>query len=527
MQYALINAAQNASGAWTLTPIQQGTFTLGAEAPAFSDFPTNASAGSACNTPPCIWGGEHTIATIDMNGDGIADLLNTLIYQDKDDTGSGNYTPYWWQYTIRFSKRSLDGTYWPFYGSSAPGTAASVRTDVCLGGVAPMMQDTPYVSWIEGHIVTTKNVFADVDGDGIVDMIQGGSGGDNGTAGLVPAWWPGHGDGVFGVCPDGSLQCSCAAATFANLNLALPTDPNLVWGVHDVTGDGYADVVTSNQNGGGILVYENLGGTSFAPPLPVYVGGNLGFATEPTAIYFADMNGNGVDDIVLQAPAAGGSSAATALGYVDMHGVGEGPNTAIDTISIREGALTDIDNGLGAHVHATYDSAADLARQAGTPWPLPTPRHVVTSLTTSDSTGDSYITRYAYSNPIFDGHDNEFLGFQNVQTTSPGTGATVMNTATTYLDGACGPSQPLACAAGADYPLASYRGLPTLIDVFDGSPVHVGDFTSPTYLSTTHHSYATRILYSGSDGRKVRRVYDAQADTISMTRLPSSRRRER
>ncbi len=512
MSYALITAAQGTNG-WTLTPAQTGTFPLTADWPdTYQEYSPKPGTGWFCSSPPCVVGGEQTIATMDMNGDGIADLLNVINYTDP----SQSQPQWWWQYTIRFSKRSLDGTYWPFAGTDVPWASQASRTDVSVAGVAGNAQDNAQPVWNQNTLDYAQNQFADVDGDGIMDMVTAGGGSAN------MMWWPGHGDGVFGFCIGGGVQCASTDAIVAQPLITLPTNPNLVLGVHDVTGDGLADVIVGDVSGGGILYYENLGGFT----VPKFTGGTplnfpaLGMSGPPTAIYFADMDGNGIDDVILQGPKSSGGS-STALGFVDMHGVGTGPNSANDTTSIRVGALTDIynANGFGSNEHITYDSAADLARAAtaaGAPWARPNPRpmHVVTNVTTTDTTGDSYTTSYAYRDPVFDGRDQEFLGFQQVTTTTPGTSTTLMNTRTTYFYGACGTNEAVACSADVDYPQESYRALPTLTEVFDGNNELRGELFSPTYLSTTHHSYAGKILYQGADGRVVRRIYDAQTDAF-------------
>jgi hypothetical protein len=265
------------------------------------------------------------------------------------------------------------------------------------------------------------------------------------------------------------------------------------------------------------MVYPNLGREydgvpvfSYSDGIAVASNALLGWSgsASPSSLYFADMNGSGVDDIIVQQTPAGGSK-PTSLGYIDLFT--GGPD---GTLSLRPGLLTDISNGLGLATHVTYATTTQLGSQASPPWTTPQPLHVVTSITTSDSTSDSYTTTYTYSGPVFDGHDNRFLGFQKVTETTPGTAAQLMNTETTYFYAACtGPGAP-ACASGTSYPSASYRGLPTLTEVFDGGNGKAVNGNSATYLSTTHHSYIGQNLYTGTDDRAVTYVYEQQTDAF-------------
>ena len=493
MAYALLTASQS-GGQWVLTPQQEGTFHLTAEYPAEYGPSSN---GGVCNTDPCLLGGEKPVATIDANGDGLQDLLTVLNYSDQNSTE--NPLPSWWQYELRLSKRSLDGTYWPFFGTAVAAPMAGARTDVCIGGIDADAQSAPYEDW-NGDSAAYQ--FTDVDGDGIADMVESGGGTQN------ILWWPGHGDGVFGACPDGGVQCACASATALSLPVTVPPTSKQILGMHDVTGDGLADIVVGVS--GGIAVYVNLGGgvSSFAAPVTPATNPALAFAGALTAIYFVDMDGSGIDDIVMQGTPAGGKT-GTSLSFVDLYGTG----VAQTTTTQRPGMLIGINNGLGVTTSIAYDTSANLSRaaaSAGAAWTResPQPIHAVVSVTTSDSTGDAYTTHYTYWNPIFDGRDREFLGFQRVRQTTPGDAATLENTETTFFYGACGLDQAVLCVTGPNNSLASYRGLPTLTETFDG-----GAGRNVVYLSTTHHSYASATLYSGSDDRTVQRVYDAQEDT--------------
>jgi RHS repeat-associated protein len=531
-----VSPPTSSSTAWTLTPSASiSTFNLLLKYPAWpnpSPTPEASCSGGWAFIPP-QWGelaapvnetfalgSEGAIASLDVDGDGVTDLLTVTGFTLQDDTQG--CADVWSQYSVRFSKRAFDYSYAPFFGAAPSSATAGARTDVCVGGLPADQQNA---------LSPTANAFGDLDGDGIVDLLQWGA--------QTTTWWPGHGDGVFGMCPSGinglgatsggPVECACGSA----VGIALPVlqsssgpvaiPAGAVAAIHDVTGDGLGDIIVSGMPYPGELsVFVNKGLAvkgvpSFGDSIPVTVNALLGWSgnASPTSLYFADMNGSGVDDIIVQETPAGGSK-ATSLGYIDLYT--GGPD---GTESLRPGLLTDISDGLGLTTHVTYATTVQLANEATPPWTSPQPLHVVASVTASDSTGDSYTTTYTYSGPVFDGHDNRFLGFQNVTQTTPGAAAQLMNTETTYFYAACTGPGAAACGTGTHYPSASYRGLPTLTEVFDGvNKQGPNDPSSPTYLSTTHHSYAGQVLYEGNDNRTVTYVYEKQTDTFLYDTAP-------
>ncbi len=505
---------------WTLTPSATvSSFNLLLAYPAWPHSPTALQQGCSGGwawSPPIAGelpapvnetfalGSEGAIASLDIDGDGVSDLLTVTGFTLQIDSPQ-SCAETWSQYTVRFSKRAFDYSYAPFFGAAASSAPVGARTDVCIGGLPANQQNA---------LSPTANAFGDIDGDGIVDIVRWGT--------TTSTWWPGHGDGVFGMCPNGingigassggPVECSCGSA----VGIALPVGikAGSVAAIHDVTGDGLGDIIVSGPSPGEASVFPNAGLAvkgvpSFGSSIIVSVNALLGWSgnASPTSFYFADMNGSGVDDIIVQEIPAGGSK-ATSLGYIDLYT--GGPD---GTQSLRPGLLTDIDNGLGLTTHVTYATTTQLGSAASPPWASPQPLHVVASMTTSESGADSYTTSYTYSGPVYDGHDNRFLGFQKVRETTPGTAAQLMNTETTYFYAACTGPGAAACATGTMYPSASYRGLPTLTEVFDGG-------NAPTYLSTTHHSYAGQALYLGNDDRLVTHVYENQTDTFLYDTAP-------
>jgi RHS repeat-associated protein len=488
--YTFMNPSQaGPGGAWTWATGATGTFLLDKVWPEF------------ITVDERFLGDEQPYATMDVDGDGIADLLTTVVWgYSNDSTSSPNAADFLHRrLSVRFSQRSTNGTYSPFAGSVA--SAPSGRTDTCMGG-SLFGGDNVLDNGLDKnqHPIQAWRTFGDLNGDGLPDFVQL----DYDTANNASiTYWPGHGDGNFGVCPTGvALECACSdTESVGRVMLLAQGEDNLhLAAVHDVNGDGYGDLIVPTATGFDLLLGSG-DGLSFDSPLQVPVHTDLGWSGSglQDQFLFADMDGNGIDDVIVSQGGTG------VLGIVDMW-----QQRPAQLIGISNGVVT-------TAIH--YDSTSNLSRAAAATdaWLTQTPQvvHVVTSIETSDPIGDSYTTSYAYQNPVYDGHDQAFLGFQRVTETTPGTAATLMNTATTFYYGGCGVDFPgVTCPVGVDYAPASYRGLPILTDVFDGSSIQAGDFKSGIYLSTTHHSYSAVPLYLGADGRTVRRVYDAQDDTF-------------
>jgi RHS repeat-associated protein len=308
----------------------------------------------------------------------------------------------------------------------------------------------------------TRYWYVDINGDGLVDLVTYNAG----EFGGIPQVRPGDGRGEF-ACVDVLQPWPCQEPS---------TQPSRVYGIdvpgpikpwpfndetffHDVTGDGLADIVKYDMATGEVRVWVNQDGHTFACAVPSCVAGKvlnahaaeLGLSGSAAwnigehRTTFADMNGDGVDDIVILAN-PGAYVGVFMKKYVMDVSRGFAP---------RPGLLTRIHNGYGATTDIQYRSIAELDLAArsdpATAWRthVPVVDAVVTQITTQDTYhagGDPAATpidapyqfkrvaQYLYQDPAYDRWSRAFLGFRKVVAHYGDDAAT---TSTTYWYGPC------------------------------------------------------------------------------------------
>jgi len=216
--------------------------------------------------------------------------------------------------------------------------------------------------------------FADINGDGLTDIIQS-------VSGLAPwavskAWLNTGG----GWTPAPASWNPPIAITYRD-----NSDSSIFNGVEivDINGDGLPDLVMyqDGQRGHAAAAYLNTGGgwtrnDAFVPPIRLVDAIPNGSADE--GVRLVDMNGDGLVDMVQS------QGAISALPLYNLHRAiiqqGDPPNL-----------LAGIKNELGGFVQVTYGSAAQFGQ------PLPMPVTVVKSVTADDGMGSAVSTHYSYS----------------------------------------------------------------------------------------------------------------------------------
>jgi RHS repeat-associated protein len=172
----------------------------------------------------------------------------------------------------------------------------------------------------------------------------------------------------------------------------------------DINGDGLADLVLERAAPGECWYWLNLGNHTF-DVRRIITG--LPTASSGSAVRWADLNGNGTTDLIYA-----DSSAQERLQMVELGELLSG--------GLAPNLLTRIANGIGRvttleYAPSTQFALADAA--ANRPWPdaLPFPVTVVSAMTTSDSLGHEYVTRYRYHDGYYEPLEKQFRGFAEVE----------------------------------------------------------------------------------------------------------------
>ena len=172
--------------------------------------------------------------------------------------------------------------------------------------------------------------------------------------------------------------------------------------LEDLNGDGIDDLVTVQADT--IRYAINRAGQRFDAVQVVSSAGGvtLPLRDDSTSVLFADMNGNGSNDVV----------------WIDRNGV----VTYLELFPVRPNLLTRIDNGLGAITDVTYTtSALNRARDGGAGWTHPVPMSMLVvdavdtyakARTADDDIHD--VTTVRYADGFYDGAEKQWRGFGTV-----------------------------------------------------------------------------------------------------------------
>ena len=201
--------------------------------------------------------------------------------------------------------------------------------------------------------------------------------------------------------------------------------------IEDINGDGLDDVVVVTADT--LQYWLNRNGASFDAPVAVTsanVNGELPETTATTTVLFADMNGNGSNDVVW----------VSSSGHVQF----------LDLFPVKPNLLARVENGIGMVQEITYGtSLAELARDGSWEHRLNYGVNIVTSLDTwvtlsGDDGGKGLheLSSFAYHDGFYDGKEKQFRGFTSVDRTlqaDDGDGQEPGMTVSTYDVGATDP----------------------------------------------------------------------------------------
>ncbi len=205
--------------------------------------------------------------------------------------------------------------------------------------------------------------------------------------------------------------------------------------ISDITGDGLADLVLEPPTGQGELWYWiNRGNRSFTSRHEI-----LGLPVQESpsrVVRWADINGNGTVDLI------------------QADSLSEQPLVAVDVgalIGCTPGnhLLNRIENGIGRVTRITYRSSIEdrLADSATNkppaypwlkprPWPdaVPFPVTVVAEVETSDSLGHRYRNQFHYHDGYYDVAEKQFRGFGRVEQVDVGDSTAPTLVTRSYFD---------------------------------------------------------------------------------------------
>jgi len=358
---------------------------------------------------------EDRVNLADMNGDGISDLVHTsatdeVFYYINE--GKGSWAS---QAPMSISETS----------PPPPFMSDNVKTaDLDFNKRIDVVKSTEngYTVWLNyrngvysrelhtagaeynGDVIQLSETgvdFGDMNGDRLSDVVQVM------TSSVLYCASKGHGD-FFNAVEIAIPDTMLTDGTNGQIARAKITDIN---------GDGLSDLVVERAVANELWCWLNLGNDTFSSRITI-----IDMVTQysgNTAVRWADMNGNGSEDLIYA-----DSSAVERLRIIDIGKLVGG--------SAHPNLLSGIDNGLGRRTSIAYTSSTEQYRQAaaaGDPWTttIPFPVPVVQEVTVSTGLDldlvpgpDIYKKYYVYRDGFYEDREHQFRGFAKVTVTEPG-----------------------------------------------------------------------------------------------------------
>ena len=336
-------------------------------------------------------GGENVTQTLDVNGDGLSDLLNTRTgtslvagYGLADWSGEGDAFD-----VSALAAVAIEDAKFMDYNNDKlidviVSTASSTVVYENTGGGFVAKTVNPIGVPLAGN---DRVHLADMNGDGYNDVVE----------------VQGSGSMRFRINYGWGEFSEWRAAS----GVQIPASDLDKVDLEDLNGDGISDVVVVsstqvryaiNRNGSAFDAFETITSSDIAGDLPVRSEGDV--------VLYADMNANGSEDIVW-------FDASGEVKYLEL-------------FPVRPNLLSRIDNGIGSIQKVSYTTSAlqeASARADGSPWTrsLSLPMNIVESTDTfvtltgdEDGQGLHDVTRYTYRDGFYDGVEKQFRGFQTV-----------------------------------------------------------------------------------------------------------------
>jgi RHS repeat-associated protein len=341
--------------------------------------------------------GEPGVQVLDVNGDGLTDMISSRTGAVLCNGGNGD-----WQGDSCIANSGLgfdleddpsetgesDPLHVRFFDYDNDRridlirTTSDAATDVRRA--TPMGYEAANIQPIGAVFDASTLQLADMNGDGLQDPVELLSGGQlRFRLNLGRGTW----------------------SDWQTLTIAGFGDANFVAAqLDDINGDGLADIIVVAGN---MVQYAlNRNAAQFDPPLALAadaVTGQIPERTAGTTVLFADMNGNGSDDVVW----------ISSDGHVQF----------LDLFPVKPNLLARIENGIGMVQAIDYGTAlSELARDGSWKTKPINAMNLVkrvdmwVTLTGSDGgQGLHDVTEYVYRDGYYDGVDKQFRGFAHVE----------------------------------------------------------------------------------------------------------------
>lgn len=356
----------------------------------------------------------HDIASayvqpMDVNGDGLTDLIRTNNGEVLINRGSGDWESnegvFDGNSLAEFSEDFMRSVHFLDYdndrnidlirATGAEGAATIYRNtpDANGPGLSDFVLDDGADSTLGAGFDSDTLELNDINGDGLLDLVQVQESSVRYRLNLGYGHWSDAWDSWREITAS---------------DLSLNGTQRIVAELEDLNGDAMADLVLVESDR--VRVWINRNGDHFDPVQDIdgdAVGGE-GFIPErtgTTTVLFADMNGNGSSDVVWVTSA--------------------GQTYFLELFPVRPNLLSRVENGLGLVIDVDYGTSVEHMSRDGGPgawsYRLPFPMIVVDRIDEWDRLTDVHqVVEFDYHDAYYDGVEKQFRGYETVNETTLG-----------------------------------------------------------------------------------------------------------